>query len=218
MKYDKKLILALLVLVLGLGTFLFTGVAYVRAKQAEALAARQVAFSISLPSIDFYFFYKLFMTWVNSGVVGTNNNALSTQMVAKLKPSYSFDVSEIRYAYTSRFSNLGMTDCTKIYFGDKDIVNRLKANSALTTSQVWWLAHEVTHGEQCKRWGGREAYAKTWFKQVTNTVLNNILKGKFTSVVQDIFNAQGAAIHDSMSMEKEADQRAAKVVQGWKWP
>jgi len=183
-------------------------------RRAHELHAAQLAFS--WPSIDFYFFYKLFMSWVNSGVSGANNLALPAALQTKLKPFYSFDLTIARYAYTTRFTNLAMTDCAKIYFGNKPIVDAVSLNQNLTLSQVRWLAHELTHVEQCQKWGGRKNYADTWFKQLTKEILMKILSGSFSSIVKNVANAQAAAIHDSMSMEREAELRAATVIGGWK--
>ncbi len=184
--------------------------------ERRAFEAQAAQLALSWPSIDFYFFYKLFMSWVNSGVSGANNLALPADLKAKLKPYYSYDLGVARYAYTTRFSNLAMCDCTKIYFGNKPMVDAISLNKTLTLSQVRWLSHELTHVEQCLKWGGRKNYANTWFKQLTKEVLNKMLRGSFSNIVQNVANAQASAIHDSMSMEQEAEQRAAAVLGGWK--
>ncbi len=212
MKNRSKVAIGSLVMVLMLAGAA-SGIDLYQQRTYEAQAAQ---LALSWPSIDFYFFYKLFMSWVNSGVSGSNNLALPAALKTKLKPYYSFDLGLARYAYTTRFSNLAMTDCTKIYFGNKPIVDAVSLNKTLTLSQVRWLAHELTHVEQCQKWGGRKNYANTWFKQLTKEVLNKILKGSFSNIVQNIANAQASAIHDSMSMEQEAEQRAAAVLGGWK--
>jgi len=153
---------------------------------------------------------------VNGGVSGPNNNVLSATLINKLKPYYNYDLSVARYAYTTRFNNLAMTDCTKIYFGNRTIVDDLRSNRTLTLSEVSWLSHELTHGEQCIRWGGRANYANTWFKQVAKAALAAILSGNFSGLAQEISGAQSSAVHDKMSMEQEANQRAATVVSHWR--
>lgn len=184
--------------------------------ERRVLEVQAAELALSWPSIDFYFFYKLFMSWANSGVRGPNNLALPAALKTKLKPHYSFDLGVARYAYTASFSDLAITDCTKIYFGNKPIVDAVSLDRPLSLSQVGWLAHELAHVEQCQKWGGRKNYANTWFRQLTKEVLSLILRGKFSSVVQSVSQAQTAVIHDSMSMEKEASQRAAAVVAAWK--
>lgn len=212
MKIRTKAVVGALALILALSGAI-GGLSLYERRTYEVHAAQ---LSLSWPSIDFYFFYKIFMSWVNSGVSGSNNLALPAALKTKLKPFYSFDLGVARYAYTTRFSNLAMCDCTKIYFGNKPIVDAVSLNKTLSLSQVRWLAHELTHVEQCLKWGGRKNYANTWFKQLTKEVLNKMLKGSFSSIVQNVANAQAAAIHDSMSMEQEAEQRAAAVLGGWK--
>jgi len=211
MKIQSKILIGGLGLMIVLGGA--AGVNFYERRQYEAHAAQ---LSLSWPSIDFYFFYKLFMSWVNGGVSGSNNLAMSSTLVAKLRPYYSYDLNVARYAYTTRFSNLAMTDCTKIYFGSRTMVDDLRTNKTLTLSEVSWLAHELTHGEQCMKWGGRKTYAETWFKQVTKAVLAAILSGNFSGIVREVAGAQSSAVHDNMSMEQEANQRATTVVKNWK--
>ncbi|MDD5043739.1 MAG: hypothetical protein PHD51_03695 [Patescibacteria group bacterium] len=175
------------------------------------------AFSFDLSGIvddAFYAAYKVYMSWVNDGVEGGDNNKIKSSLRKILKPYYANDLSDVRYAYTTRFDNLGMTDCKLIYFGNKEIVNKLKQGEKLTKKQFKWLGHELTHTEQCVRVGGRKKYALRWFKEVKKVVLKSIQSGNFTDIVQDIFNAQKLAKYDNnMPMEVEAEERADKVVE-----
>lgn len=159
-----------------------------------------------------YAAYKAYMYWVDKGVSG-GDNKLTSAWKTKLDPYYSNDLGAIRVSYTKRFSNLGMTDCNHIYFGNKDIVNKIKSGSDLSRSQLRWLAHELTHTAQCKNFGGRKQYALHWFRQVKGVILSAIKDGSFSSILKDIFNAQSLAKYDdNMSMESYADKHADAVV------
>lgn len=212
MKFRNKAVISALALILVL-TGAIGGLRLYERRTDEVHAAQ---LALSWPSIDFYFFYKVFMSWVNSGVSGSKNLVLPAALQAKLKPFYSIDLGIARYAFTKRFNDLAITDCTRMYFGNKPIVDAVSLGRNLSMAQVRWLAHELTHVEQCQKWGGRKNYADTWFRQLTREVLSKILTGNFSNIVQNVIKAQASAIHDSMSMEKEAEQRAAAVIGSWK--
>jgi len=199
-----------LVLVLG-GTV--GGLSFYEKRVYEAHAAQ---LTLGWPSIDFYFFYKIFMSWLNSGTAGPDGIALPAGLKGRLAPFYSHDLSVVRSAYTSKLDRLAITDCSKIYFSDRAIVDALRLGRPLDAGQARWLAHELTHTEQCVRWGGRKNYADTWFRQLAREVLLAILQGRLSAVSQSISGAQSSVIHDNMSMEQEAETRAAKAVKNWK--
>lgn len=208
MKLRTQIIIFAVLVTLGVGGYFGWNV-YSERYQVKA-------FSFDLDDIvddAFYAAYKAYMSWVNDGVSGGDDNKLKTALKNKLQKFYIKDLDDVKFAYTSRFDNLGMTDCSRIYFGNKDIVNKLKAGQDLSKNQLHWLAHEVAHTEQCVLWGGRKNYALTWFKQVRKTVLNSIKSGGFKDIVKDIFNAQSLAKYDNgMSMEVYAEKRADAVV------
>jgi hypothetical protein len=159
-----------------------------------------------------YAAYKAYMYWVDRGVSG-GDNKMKSAWITKLDPYYSNNLANVRVSYTSRFSNLGMTDCYHIYFGNKTIVNKIKSGSDLSKTQLHWLAHELTHSQQCQKVGGRKKYALRWFREIGGVILNAIKSGHFSDIVKDIFSAQNLAQYDNnMSMEKQAEQHADAVV------
>lgn len=208
MKIRTQVIIFLLIVTLGVGGY-FGWSTYSNRYQVKA-------FSFDLDDIvdnAFYAAYKAYMSWVNDGVKGGDDNKIKYALRKKLQVFYVKNLDDVKYAYTTRFDNLGMTDCGRIYFGNKDIVNKLKAGEDLSKNQLFWLAHELAHTEQCQLWGGRKNYALRWFKEVKKTILNSIKSGDFKDIVKDIFNAQSLAKYDNgMSMEIYADKRAAAVV------
>ncbi len=160
-----------------------------------------------LPNEVLYVAYKIYMNWVDDGVSGSKQD-IPDWMVSRMKTFYKNDLTKVRAAYTTRFSNLAVTDCNKIYFGQKDIITTLLKGNKLTDQQLKWMFHELVHTEQCSRWGGRENYAKTWFKQVSKTILKKIQQGKLSGIINDLNDAAKLAKYDNgMPMELEADLR-----------
>ncbi|PIT88502.1 MAG: hypothetical protein COU29_01830 [Candidatus Magasanikbacteria bacterium CG10_big_fil_rev_8_21_14_0_10_36_32] len=163
-----------------------------------------------LPNEVLYVAYKIYMTWVDDGVSGSKQD-IADSMITKIKSFYKNDLTKVRLAHTTRFDNLAITDCNKIYFGQKDIVTKLSKGNKLTDQQLKWFFHELVHTEQCSRWGGREHYAKTWFKQISKTVLKKIQQGKLSGIINDLNDATKLAKYDNgMPMELEADLRATQ--------
>ncbi len=212
MSLKLQIVIFLVIVALGVGGYFGWNV-YSERYQVKA-------FSFDLDDIvdnAFYAAYKAYMSWVDKGVVGSSNYKLKTALRNQLQPYYESDLKDVRFAYTTRFNNLGMTDCNRIYFGNKDIVDKLRNNKELSKSQLWWLAHEIGHTEQCDRVGGRKKYALRWFKEVQRTALNSIKKGEFKNIISDIFNAQKLAKYDNnMPMEEEADAKAEIIVKALK--
>lgn len=211
MSIKAQIIVFLVIVILGVGGYFGWNI-YSERYQVKA-------FSFDLDDIvdsAFYAAYKAYMSWVDDGVKG-GDNKLKSDLRGKLQAFYQNDLKEVQYSYTTRFNNLGMTDCNHVYFGNKDIVDKLKAGKELSKSQLWWLAHELGHTEQCDRVGGRKKYSLRWFKEVKKTALNSIKSGNFKDIISDVFNAQKLAKYDNaMPMEEEADAKAEIVVKSLK--
>lgn len=201
-----------LMLILGLGG----AVGGLSLYEKQMYEVRLAQLTMGWPSVDFYFFYKIFMSWAASGVADPAEIALPQGLEDKLAPFYENDLSVVRIAYSSRLENMGLADCTRIYFSDQKMVDAVRLDRPLTAGQARWLAHELTHAEQCLRWGGRRNYANTWFRQLAREVLAAILQGNLSTVIQSVSRAQSSVIHDNMSMEQEAEARAARVAGSWK--
>lgn len=157
--------------------------------------------------------YQAYMYWVDQGVAG-GKIKLPKNLLGQLKPYYKNDLNGVRVAYTNRFSDLAMTDCSLIYFGNQDVVNKLKDAKELEQWEFAWLAHEVAHTEQCNKVGGRKKYANMWFKQASGAVLDAVRTGKFADIVSNVRSAQQLAEYErGMSMENAADKKSREVVE-----
>ena len=156
--------------------------------------------TLSLPAISVpttYDLYKTFMSLMSSGV---QMKAMPYALIQKLDPYYANNLNIVRYGHASRLSNTAITDCTKIYFSSKDMTDAIAKNTPLTASSMRWLLHELAHTEQCYKVGGREAYAKMWFKDLG------------TALVTPPFSSNDMKeIHDKMPMEKDAEAKAVQV-------
>lgn len=155
--------------------------------------------------------YKSYMYWVDQGVRG-GTIRLPKNLTDILKPYYKNNLGDVRVAYTTRFSDLAMTDCTLIYFGNQSVVNKIKDAKKLEKWEFEWLTHEVAHTEQCNKVGGRKKYANMWFKQASGAVLDAVRTGKFSDIVSKVRSAQQLAQYEGgMSMEKAADKKSQDV-------
>ncbi|MEY4744470.1 MAG: hypothetical protein RL272_415 [Candidatus Parcubacteria bacterium] len=159
-----------------------------------------------------YYAYTLYMGWLASGVRG-GYWRLPAPLAAELAPHYADDLSSASYAFTANLpADLAVADCTTVYFGDSAIVAHLRAGSPLAPKETRWLAHELTHGEQCGRWGGRREFAKTWFAQAGEQARRVIGRGRAAAAIGEYLRTENVAeLHDAMPMEKEGDERARIV-------
>jgi hypothetical protein len=131
------------------------------------------------------------------------------QFVKKHYPKV--DVSKIRFGYVSSTpSSTCITDCNHIYCDDHDVIDSIK-RGVIPQDDADLVFHELTHTEQCSELGGREAYAKFWFK--------NVPVGFFNAIDGDVKDDFKDDLHDKMPMEKDADKNGNAVAEkyglGW---
>lgn len=188
-----------------------------RVRRAYRIAAVAFFALLALPVILWFAFpytsYRIYMAWLASGVRG-GHGTLSAPLASQLDPHYAHDLSAAAYAYTSRLpATLAVADCTTVYFGNETIVAALRGGERPTTRQLRWLAHELTHGEQCGRWGGRKAFAKTWFAQANAQAWRVVRQGGGMDGLREWLRTRYVRdLHDAMPMEIEADARAREVL------
>jgi hypothetical protein len=121
------------------------------------------------------------------------------------------DVSKVRFGYVSSTpSSTCITDCNHIYCDDKSIEDSVKAG-VIPQDDADLVFHELTHVEQCAELGGREAYAKFWFK--------NVPVGFFKAIDGNPNDDFQDELHDKMPMEKDAEKKGEQVAKkyglGW---
>lgn len=170
-----------------------------------------------LPVILWFVFpyasYRIYMAWLASGV-RDGYGRLPAPLIERLDSHYAHDLSGVTYAHTRRLpKTLGVADCTTLYFGSEAMVGALRDGTRLTTGQLRWLAHELTHGEQCGRWGGRKQFAETWFAQANAQAWRVVRQGGGAAALGEWLRTRYIrGLHDAMPMEAEADARAAQVL------
>ena len=129
--------------------------------------------------------------------------ALSAKIRKKYQKYYSVPLGRIRFGQTSRLKAPGMTDCYKIYFQSKyNMISEIAKGVFTTKFREELLLHELAHAEQCYRQGGRNNYAKLWFKSLSVGILRNIKK-------KHKFNDQN--LHKKMPMEIQAGSKAIRL-------
>jgi len=186
-------------------------------KDASLLAASILITCLLLPAFLWfaapYFTYQIYMGGLAMGVRG-GYWRLPPAYAAGLAPFYGDDLATAAIARTALLPrNLAVADCKTVYFGDPLIVEHLRAGTALTRRELRWLAHELTHGEQCQRWGGRPRFARTWFSQAGTQAWRVVRSGGTMAGIREYLRTKNVAdLHDAMPMEIEADERAARVL------
>lgn len=132
---------------------------------------------------------------------------LSSAFIQKYQRYFKNDMRNVRiHESTVVAGKNAMTDCKNIYFPENtDVYEKIRDNRPLSSSERWWLLHELTHTEQCKQYGGRNNYALKWFSSIPASTLKAIAKAKNLKKL-------GEKIHDKMPAEKKADDKADRLV------
>jgi hypothetical protein len=156
-------------------------------------ACRRIAPSGSL----LYDGYKAFMRkW--EGKADTYMSPALQDFVKRLYPKV--DAARVRWGLVgSTPSSTCITDCYDIYCDKAWVLDQIKSG-AVGSSVIF---HELTHVEQCVAQGGREDYAKFWFK--------NLPVGFFKAIDGDIKDEFKKDLHDKMPMEKQAEKKGQAV-------
>ncbi|MBI4602434.1 MAG: hypothetical protein HY721_10795 [Planctomycetes bacterium] len=125
-------------------------------------------------------------------------------LVGKLQPRFpGVDVSAVRFGYRWQPQGNNTTDCSRIYFSDPGTVARLRLGLDLSPDEWNLVFHEMRHTEQCVSLGGRDEYAKRWFRDLSIALVMTALTDPVSYVWQ---------LHDNMPMEEDATARSGEVV------
>lgn len=135
---------------------------------------------------------------------GKADTPLPPLLASFVKEHYPrIDVSKVRFGYVSSTpSSTCITDCSHVYCDDHSVIDAIK-RGVIPQDDADLVFHELTHVEQCAEQGGREAYAKFWFK--------NLPTGFFNAIDGDIKDEFKDDLHDQMPMEKDAEKKGAAV-------
>jgi hypothetical protein len=116
-----------------------------------------------------------------------------------VKKNYDLDLEAVRWGYASNTPSTCITDCTKIYCDKKNLIEMVR--SGTVTNDI--VFHELGHVQQCKKVGGRDDYAKMWFRDLP--------KGFFGALDPELDGKFKDKIHDEMPMEKDAEAKGVKT-------
>ncbi|MEJ2096832.1 MAG: hypothetical protein P8Y38_06770 [Deltaproteobacteria bacterium] len=142
---------------------------------------------------------------------GADKHRLPYDVRQKLAPFYGLQLLEQVWYGESNFlqiADAAMTDCHSIYFpsgsGMTDIIEKGNLFNSRHRDDLKWLLHELAHCEQCSQKGGRDSYAQTWFREVALSTI--------TQLFLDPGQVSARMLHDAMPMEKDAEQKAVRVL------
>jgi hypothetical protein len=143
--------------------------------------------------------YDAYMQQMGAGVTLHSLPALYREELAVYFPAAN--LAEVRYGYSNRQPAGNATaDCDRIYFNDAAYVDAVRTGALKRDSNAphhfGWLLHELTHFEQCRQVGSRDAYAKMWWDHLSETELAGLIE-----------TGSWLGIHDQMQMENQADAR-----------
>ncbi len=153
------------------------------------------------------FLYELYMNFLGAGV---SLHGLPEEYIQKLQHLFpNRDLHTVKFGYSGHQEpGNATTDCNRMYFGNAGFVERLRTATLVAEDfAAWsWLLHELRHTEHCVELGGREEYAKKWFKDLSTALLVTNLSSP----------AYFRVIHDAMPMEHDAidQERKTAVVTG----
>ena len=124
------------------------------------------------------------------------------------------DLSAVRFSFSDQQPpGNATTDCNQIYFNSESYVAALR--DAAPNPKLVWLLHELVHPEQCAVAGGREGYAKRWWKELETAVRES---GETVNLFQSAerlakeLQALYLRLHDAMPMEQDADLKSKAVL------
>ena len=144
--------------------------------------------------------YKAFF----SHVEGEADTAIPEHLHPFLKKHYSFDPASVRFGHVTKIGGADcITDCNKVYCKQATRIDAVRKGYAWEEIHF----HELQHVQQCKNIGGREDYAKMWFKQFAGS----FFKSLFTKDPAPF----GKELHDNMPMEADAIAREKGIHQDY---
>ncbi|CAN5698798.1 hypothetical protein BH23GEM9_BH23GEM9_19770 [soil metagenome] len=151
-----------------------------------------------------FMMYDAYLQQMGMGVTLYNLPALYREELAQYFPAAN--LADVRFGYSNRQPDSNATtDCDRIYFNNAGYVDAVRTgtlqhdNSAL--HHFSWLLHELTHFEQCRQVGSRDAYAKMWW--------DHLSEAEFQTLIE---TGNWMTVHDQMQMENEADTRRDQVL------
>lgn len=147
------------------------------------------------------YLYKAYMAAL---ALGVDLYGLPNDLVEKLQPHYpTVDLGSVQFGYRWQPSSNNTTDCHHMFFSDPDMVQRLRHGMELDANEWNLVFHELQHTEQCSRIGGRDEFAKRWFKDLELAVLLTHLSDPVSYLWE---------LHDKMPMEVDATDRSDEIV------
>lgn len=145
---------------------------------------------------------QLYRGYMGQLGLGVTLHRLPQLYVDLLQEHYNGNLANVRFGYADRQPAVATTDCTVIYFGGgatQSFVDKLRAGQLDNSDDFKLLLHELRHFNQCTNLGGRDQFAKRWFRDLDISVLQQ-------STID--FHQ----LHDLMPMESDAKNAANSIL------
>lgn len=144
--------------------------------------------------------YKLYMTHIGKD---RWTMKLPRKLRVLYQPYFRVPLSKIVVGTSDKLKMSAITDCYTIYFETgRGIFRQLRAEVFDDKETESFFLHELAHAEQCFKVGGRNNYARMWFRHLKKSMIFNILRGKKLNHIN---------IHKLQPMEEWAERKGVWV-------
>jgi len=148
--------------------------------------------------------YKRYLKSLNAG----NIKPLHSRLVKEFQPHFTVKLNTLSVALAADSAiGPGITDCSVMYFSDAKFVNKLVTGQQLgDEDNVMYLLHALRHAQHCQGMGGRDIFAREWFKAVPIKVSKKQRKIEpvLIKTVKDIRAKDMEYLHELMPIEEDA--------------
>lgn len=168
-----------------------------RALRNESLKKAENAISTLHPLVSAY---KLYMLYIAKG---RRTMRIPRKLRKLYQPYFRVPLGKLRVGTSKHLKMSAITDCYIMFFRPETrMPQQLKNGVFSDESTERFFLHELAHADQCYRVGGRNNYARMWFRHLSKSVIRNILEQKKLS---------SQNIHKRQPMEKQAERKAIRV-------
>ena len=144
---------------------------------------------------------QLYRGYMGQLGLGLTLHRLPQLYIDLLQAHYNGSLGNVSFGYADRQPALATTDCNVIYFGTsatRAFVDKVKNGGLTHSAEFKLLFHELRHFSQCTNLGGRDQFAKRWFRDLDISILHQT-------------NVDFQQLHDLMPMEADAKNAADRI-------
>jgi len=144
---------------------------------------------------------QLYRGYMGQLGLGVTLHRLPQLYIDLLQAHYNGSLGNVRFGYADRQPVLATTDCNVIYFGSnatQAFVDKVKNGGLTHSTEFKLLFHELRHFSQCTNLGGRDQFAKRWFRDLDISILRQT-------------NVDFQQLHNLMPMEADAKNAEDRI-------